>query len=72
MEQPEDVKLLEDQRLLSWDQIEAFRDDSMAMLAIRSDKDHIEKAVMDEAERLGLTIETIDVTVEVQVRAYAK
>lgn len=69
MEMDPDIKLLEKQHLMSWGQLISFVDPFMV---IQNEADVAIKAVEEEAQRLGLTIESVDLTFEIQVKAYAK
>lgn len=68
-DEPAEPQALGNIRLLTWAQMSSFVD---PLMVLNEEKDYAVKEVEAEAERLGQTIETMDVTVEIRVRAIIK
>lgn len=69
MEMDPETKLVEKTHRMS---VQELLESVDPLLLLRSEMDTAHLEVLTEVERLGLTIESIDVTFDVQVRAYAK
>lgn len=69
MEMDPEVQLVQERQLMDWSQLTGYVD---PLMVLNDQKDRCVVAVQEEVERLGLTIESLDVHVEVYVKAYAR